>query len=230
MSLSLVGTKEACVPTWKFSETFPAGSEIVDLTLPVTLDCSLSAGEATFVLRFGNVGYIQDKAGNNLATQELTTATKKYSYMSTTEAAALSSAGSAFSAVSFVSLALAVGMCMFQSTAVGSFWSFVNMLQILSYLPIIDCDLPYNFEILLTQYLTVSQVTIPFNMLPDWVPNPLTYIGDFATDVLNDRYSLCGYSAASFIYNFGSQLFTWILIFFFYLLLRVLTCVFPRPR
>ena len=165
-----------------------------------------------------------------LANNVLRVKTKKWTYSSGLEQTVLDNAGSAFSAVSYLTLAFALAMCLFQSAAVGAFWSFVNMLQILSYLPIIDCDLPSNFEIFITEYLTVSQVVFPFQMLPQFVPNPLSFLTDFLTAALNDRYSLCGYESVSFIYNFGSQLLTWILLFLLYLVLLILVRIIPKSK
>ncbi len=228
MELTLQGV--TCDISWKLRDSVKNGTAITYLALTLTLGCSLSAGEATFVLRFQHTEYLQDRAGNDLATNMLTAKSEQYVYQSAAEKAALSGSGSAFNGISLATFALAVGMSMFQSTAVGSFWSFVNMLQILSFLPIIDCNIPYNFEVFITQYLTVSQVTIPFNMLPSWMPNPLDYFSGFVTDALNDRYSLCGFAAVNFIYNFGAQIVTWLLLFLFYVLIRALTAIVPKSK
>jgi len=131
-------------------------------------------------------------------------------------------AGSSFSASSMVTLGVVVGASLLQSTVVGSFWSFVNMVQIISYIPLLKLEIPYNFQIFLTEYLSVAKVAIPFNLLP--IPNPLDFLKAFITDSLGENFSICGYETFSFIYNFGQELTTWICIFGFYLVL----CFFDR--
>ncbi len=230
MDLTIKGTKESCDFDWELSDSFPAGKELSQLTLLVNVYCSLSEGAQTFVLRIHNTEYLQDSSGNDLATNLLTAKSKKFAYISATEAAVLSGMGAAFSTASLATFLLALAMCLFQTVAVSSFWSFVNMLQILSYLPIINCNIPYNFEVFITQYLTMSQITFPTELMPDWMPNPLAYFESFITEALNERYSLCGYDSLSFVYNFGNQIFTWLLLLLFYILLRILTWMIPKSK
>ncbi len=140
----------------------------------------------------------------------------------------MSGSGTALSVASWATFILALGLVLFQSVAIGSFWAFINMLQMISFLPIIDCVIPSNFETFITQYLTVGDVSFPFDTFSEYIPNPLSYLSAFITNPLDSRYFQCGFESLSFIYNFGSQLVTWLLVGLFYLLIRILVRAFPR--
>jgi len=104
------------------------------------------------------------------------------------------------------------------------------MLQILSFIPGINCYLPPNLETFLTEYLNIGNLVFPFQLLPDWIPNPLSWLSYYLMNPISTRFSLCGYESISFIYNFGAQLFTWVLLFIGYLILTAITKLFPEPK
>ena len=224
------GTSIPCPITWNLTNNFSNYAIFDQLTIQTKILCSFSTSQVFFVVNFTRPKIIQDNANNSLSTAILQARALPNIYISEAEQAAVSGSGGGFSATSFFTFALVVVISMFQGAAVGSFWSFVNMLQIISYLPIIDCDLPYNLQIFLTNYLTVSQVSFPWKMLPDYIPNPLYLFRFFLTAPLNMRFEMCGYSTLSFLYNFANELSTWMCLAFFYVLLRFLTYIFPSPR
>ena len=230
MEVTMTGTTETCPLTWTLSSSFVAGSQFDGLKIVAEVECSLSEKKEKFFVKFKAPALLTDLGRNELATPLISCYSKRYKYISSSSKAVVDGSGSAFNSASFLTLALALGLALFQSSAVGSFWAFVNMLQIISYLPIIDCVIPYNFEIFLTEYLTVSKLVFPFAALTDYIPNPLSYLSQFITNPLNERYLLCGYESLSFLYNFGDQLFTWLLLALVYAILRILVWVFPRPK
>ena len=213
------------------SWTLDTDVESIDFFTKIVIEtevlCSLK-GRETFYLKFKNPMYITDNIGNPLSTTEITAQALKNNYMDSKQKAVVQGAGTAFSGTSIATLAFVIGMNMIQSAAVGSFWAFINMLQMLSYLPMIDCDIPQNLVVFLTQYMTVGKVSLPFDMMPSWIPNPLAYLPTFLTDPFNGRFSLCGYATLSFIYNFADQLTTWCLLLAFYIALCILTKWIPE--
>ena len=100
----------------------------------------------------------------------------------------------------------------------------------ISYLPLINCKIPTNLQIFLTNYLSVAKIVIPFQLLPAFIPNPLAFLTDFLTEPFSYLYSYCGYYSLSFIYNFASELFTWLFLLIIYLILNFLTWIAPRPK
>ncbi len=104
------------------------------------------------------------------------------------------------------------------------------MVQLLSYIPLINGVIPYNLEIFLRDYLSVGSIVIPLRLLPLGDFNPLSWVASFATNPFNDRFQLFGYESVSFIWNFVEQLTTWFVVLLIYLVLRVLCRVLPENR
>jgi hypothetical protein len=104
------------------------------------------------------------------------------------------------------------------------------MVQMLMLVPMINVLIPPNFMTLLTQYLTMCQITIPFNLLPDWVPNPLSYFNFFFTLPVSATFDACGLSSLSFLYNFAGQLIVWFITAGIYVLLCFLDWLLPKDR
>ncbi len=230
MTVWIEGAKGACDFKASPYTGFAAGVHLTEFFVQGTVSCSLKGKSEIIYVRFNKLGVITDLQGNKLSTQLLHGEALRYVYVSDSEAAVVAGTGSAFTASSLVTLGLVVGVNMLQSAAVGSFWVFVNMLQMLSYVPAINCDFPYNLETFLTKYLTVSKISIPYDIFPDWVPNPMSYLSSFVTLPFSARFEVCGYETFSFIYNFSDQLTTWLLIFAFYVLLRILTHIIPESK
>jgi len=86
----------------------------------------------------------------------------------------------------------------------------------------LDCNVPNIFKLLLTEYLTITKVAIPFNLIPDFPFNPLSQLTRFLTEPLNERFGELNYESISFIFNFSEELLTWIVLGLIYLLLKVL--------
>jgi len=227
IDLRIEGLDKDCNYTWTFIDKINTKIKFENISISVRLNCSLQENAQRFIVEFKKLYMITDLYNNKLATPIISALSKRYLYISDSAKEAVSDAGSSFSISGFATFGIILGVNMLQSTAVESFWAFMNMLQILAYIPIISCELPYNLEIFLTQYLSVSRVSFPFKMLPSWVPNPLTYIRNFLVIPFNTRFELCGFESLSFIYNFSEQLFTWVLLIAFYILIRLICLVIP---
>jgi len=228
LNITIIGTLEPCKVEWQiFNLKYLETDTLIIKTIP---HCSLQTNRQLFMVHFTVPKIVQDYSENVLATPVLYAKTKKYSYISDSEKAALSAAGSAFSGSSIFTLFFMIGLSLLQSAAIGSFWAFVNMLQILSFMPIIECFIPYNLEIFLTEYLTIKKIVFPFYLIPDFILSPIRLISSFLTSPLNDRFLIAGYDSLSFIFNFGEELYTWVLLLFLYLALRFLCWLIPKTK
>lgn len=229
-----------CNLNWELQESFTTKNTRISLSqqqyssnilhIQTKPKCSLPAGKAYFQVKFVYPTKITDSDYNALATSILKVKTQKFNYISDTEKAALSATGAAFDNSGIVTFIIMITISLVQSAAIGSFWSFVNMLQILGYVPAIQCFIPYNLEIFLTEYMSVKKVVFPFYLLPDFILNPARIVAAFITAPLNNRFLMVGYGSLSFIFNFSEELSTWILLLFFYLLLRFLCFVLPEDK
>eukprot|EP01022_Parablepharisma_sp_SALTPOND_P028562 TRINITY_DN71152_c0_g1_i1.p1 TRINITY_DN71152_c0_g1~~TRINITY_DN71152_c0_g1_i1.p1 ORF type:complete len:1645 (-),score=40.75 TRINITY_DN71152_c0_g1_i1:653-5587(-) len=228
LNVRLVGTRNSCNFTWTNIDSFPIYTPHKKFSLQAEVNCSLRGEAEIFYVELTEPSYVRDYANNSLQTTVLSARAKRYVYISKDQQAAVEGAGTSFSASSFLTFALVLGANLMQSAAVGAFWTFINMLQLISYVPIISCELPHNLEVFLTEYLTVGRVAFPFRLLPGYLPNPFAYFTAFITFPFNERFVVCGYESLSFIYNFAEQLITWLLLLGFYLLLRILTCCIPE--
>ena len=118
----------------------------------------------------------------------------------------------------------------FRSAGTTPFWDFMSMIQMMSYPPLMNWILPDNLINFITNYMTINSISIPFNLLPDWVPNPLNALQMFIFDPFNDKMMQYGYISISFIYNFAQQLFTWIVLLAIYLMLCLFVKLIPSQR
>ena len=223
MEVTLDGVRtDDCNLTWNLNSTFKANTELNLIVIKTRILCSITGRKELFTVKFNDPSLITDAGYNILDTPSSSVLASKYAYVSDFQRVVIKGAGNTFSATSLTTFGIVVGCNLVFSTTIGSFWSFLNMLQMISYVPIIPCDLPYNLNILLTQYLVVSQANIPFEILSGYVPTPLSFLKRFATPPLNDRFYNCGYPSVSFVYNFGDQFATWIVLALTYCVLIVI--------
>ena len=89
----------------------------------------------------------------------------------------------------------------------------------IAYLPLINCTMPENFKFFIIEFFGISKASIPFEYLPDWIPNPLSFLDSFKTKPIHPIFTQSGYVSVNFIYNFSSQLWTMVTVLFLYLLL-----------
>jgi len=215
----------------KFSDKYiPANSSITFLQINLHLECSLQGGLEKYNLTFNGVDKITDLYGNTLSTKNLHANTLRFLYISDAQKASIEATGAAFSVSTFMTFGLVITMSMLQSTAIGSFWTFVNMIQLASYIPILKCKIPYNLQVFFTQYMSVSKVVFPLKLLPDFILNPLNILKAFITESIGENFEICGYETFSFLWNFGEELITWILLGMFYILLKILDIILPSGK
>ena len=211
------------------SGTFPAIITRKIIT-QVGLTCSLKGNEIYVVTFMASKNPITDLAKNKISSQVLTLNAMRYRYLSDADKQIIESSGNAFTASSFVTFGLSIGIIMFQSIAISSFWIFVDLVQLLSYIPLLKCEIPENMRQFFSNYLTIGQISIPWNVMPGFVPRIKSYIFNFMTKPFNNDWKLAGFESISFIYNFSDQLTTWIFLFSFYLVLRILTSIVPKSK
>jgi len=230
INITIEFSKEPCIVQKFGNIQIPANSVISSIVINLDIQCTLRGGVEKFNLTFIKPDKITDLYGNHLTTKHLYANAKRFLYISESEKTTVEASGTVFSASSFLTFGLVIGMSLLQSTAVGSFWSFVNMLQLASYIPILKYEIPYNLQIFFTEYMSVSKVVFPFKLLPNFILNPLTLLKSFIAESIGDNFEICGYETFSFLWNFGEELITWIWLLAFYLLLNFLDNVLPENR
>eukprot|EP00826_Nyctotherus_ovalis_P031271 TRINITY_DN2496_c0_g1_i8.p1 TRINITY_DN2496_c0_g1~~TRINITY_DN2496_c0_g1_i8.p1 ORF type:complete len:185 (-),score=20.55 TRINITY_DN2496_c0_g1_i8:636-1190(-) len=163
-----------------------------------------------FHVTFMNQSLIHDGRKNGLKTRTLSKGALRQVHFGD----ALGTAGTGFAFASW--LIFIIEMCLNPFKSSQSFWIFINMMQMISYLPVLNCTLSENLRAFLTQYFGTSKASIPFDSLPNWVPNPLTLLELFKIDPINKNFEETGYTSISFVYNFSSQILTWITVLLLY--------------
>lgn len=230
ISVLIKGTERNCDLHWEFQDIFPAGHEFEKLIIRAYPKCHLQGSPQTYIIAFNNVSAITSASGMAMADSRLRVSVLKYAYTSKSEAAFLNSVGESFSSVSWTTLILALGVSAFQNVAIQSLWDFINMLQMLSYLAIISCRIPFNLELFLTEHLEAKNVVVPLNFLPEFASAPLQVFGAFLTNPFNDKFLNCGHQSISFIFNFSDEIVTWVLLLLFYVVLKVVCFCLPKSQ
>eukprot|EP01022_Parablepharisma_sp_SALTPOND_P000759 TRINITY_DN104_c0_g1_i1.p1 TRINITY_DN104_c0_g1~~TRINITY_DN104_c0_g1_i1.p1 ORF type:complete len:558 (-),score=49.25 TRINITY_DN104_c0_g1_i1:6073-7746(-) len=232
--VQLEGVPEDCTFVYNVQPTL---KEFTKMNITTQIGCSVKGNVERFVVTIHPNASIKDFGGNDLANNVLEVKVYRRLHISQGEKQAAEGCGSAFASTSLLTFAFSCGIILFQyffyytknrSVAVTSFWSFINMLQIISYLPSINCNIPPNLEILLTEYLTMKKLVFPFSSLPNFIPNPLFWVNYFVNVPLTDKLKVLGYASVHFLYNFAEELLTWILLALIYLILSFLVCICPE--
>jgi len=216
--------------TWHFKSAFDEFEEFTFLLLEADIDFSIKGVNERFHVQFTNPFLIQSVKGNYLGTEMISAAAKRKLYISDTERFAIETVGTAIRLASFSGFAIAIGLSLFQTVALGPFWIFIDTVQMLSYLPLINCFIPANLEMVLSSFLDIGDLAIPFDIFPDWFPDPKEFFEVFKTLPLNERFEMCGFESLHFLYNFADELTTWLTLTFIYILLSILTKIIPSSR
>ena len=219
-----VSLKKKCEIDWVLIKNFQADTIHGTFQIKVSPKCSLNRD--TYIVLFKDRSKIQDLAGNYLATEFLTTKTREYKYRVTDEIAIIIGATIKYATIS--TFAFMLFLSVFHGHAVGSLWHFINMIQILSYLPLLNCDLPDNFRMVLTEYLSDDLFVLPFDIIPQFPYNPLNYLSAFITEPFNEKFEDLDYESISFIFNFSDELLTWLVLLLIYIALKVLEFIAPK--
>jgi len=213
-----VTSGKKCRLTFKLLTTFPKDTILTEIQIKILPQGTLRGGEeCTFT--FENKEFITDLSENPLETEVLKMKLPKFTHE---ESEGIKAIGETINAASTYTIIVILGLSLFQGYAIGSLWHFINTVQIISYIPLLNCNIPNIFRLLLTEYLTVRKVAIPLNSIPDFPFNPLSQFTRFLTKPLNEKFEKLKYESISFIFNFSEELLTWILLGLTYLLLKVL--------
>eukprot|EP00826_Nyctotherus_ovalis_P018376 TRINITY_DN15501_c0_g1_i13.p1 TRINITY_DN15501_c0_g1~~TRINITY_DN15501_c0_g1_i13.p1 ORF type:complete len:281 (+),score=54.01 TRINITY_DN15501_c0_g1_i13:379-1221(+) len=196
--------KNKCKLEWTLLDTFTENTVFTTLQIKASPKCSFDRGGNTYIVHFKSNWLIEDTSGNALATNTLTAKAQKYEYAESEEAAA--AVGAVIKYTTLGTFVFMVFLSLFQGYAVSSFCHFINMLQILSYLPVLNCELPSNYRIVLTEYLSDQIVALPFSLIPEFPYNPLNYLTVFLTEPLNEKFEEMDFESVSFIFNFSEEL------------------------
>ena len=230
MTVKLRGAREGCELSWELMDVFHKGYQFDKLTVKASPQCNLQGAGQTYFVIFNDVTAFTSVAGHSLKNNLLKASALRYTYISESDKAALSAIGDSFISTSWITVILMLGMGIFESLAIQPLWSFINMLQMVSYIPVIDCYIPQNLEIFLIEYLSIGSLAIPFDMIPEFKYNPLNYIDYFLTDPFNDKFFATGYESISFVFNFSDEILTWLSLFFVYLVLKLLCSLLSKSR
>lgn len=217
-----VALKKKCGFSWTLLSRFPENTAFDALRIEAHPECSLKKGQSVYEVNFAHPWLITDLSGNHLMSDTKRVKTGGYLYKPSGALLALVGGILDYGGASTGYFLFAASV--FQGQAVGSFWHFINMVQILSYLPLLNYNLPDNFRFILTDCLTIKKVVIPFNSIPELPFNPLDYLAVFITDPLNEKFAALDYESVSFIFNFAEELTTWLLLAGAYVLLKLLMC------
>ena len=196
---------------WDFTKSFKSNTKFTELALNTTIPFTIQGNNELFTITITNNTIIQDFAGNLLLNTKFQIPAIRYLILT----GAIQIVGNLFVIVGYLGLIITMGLSSFKSST--EFWAFLSTLQILSYLPLLDCVIPSNMKSFFTDYFGVSKSSIPFDSLPGWVPNPLNFLALFKGNPYNERFNELGYKSLSVIYNFSNQIGTWLTAFLTFL-------------
>lgn len=225
--------------TWELLEKFKQSDIIKSMRIGISVNCTLYGSERYF-LRFVNPKLIKDTFENIMQESLLDVKAYPYMYVSASEMEVVSSSGNTFSLSSLITFAIVAIAILFQyiisylnknrSAAVGVFWDFISTVQLLSFIPLLNGITPGILTIFINNYLSVTSITFPFELIPiDWI-NPLYWFAVFFTPPYNNSFFDCGYTTTHFIYNFANQIWTWMLLLLLYIFLIILSNLLPGEK
>ena len=185
-----VSLESQCKLTWNFVNEFKASEKLNIMYLKTKPECSLGTNKDAFVVYFNNPSLITDLSKNPLIENKYTIRALRYTYVPNEEY--VENIGIAIGSALGLSFLLFIGLYLFQSVGMSSFWGFINMIQLISYVPGLDCDIPENLAMVLNKYITIKNAVIPFDIIPDFPYNPLELINIFKTESYNDKFEEIG--------------------------------------
>lgn len=166
-------------------------------------ECNLKGKAETFFVTFLERNLIRDYYQNSLGTSVISAPSVRMVQVPE----AVSQSGTAFNVMNYAGLVMTL---LLFGKSNPAFWVFLSTIQVISYVPLLHCTVPGNLEIFIKEYFGASKASIPFDSLPEWVPNPTSLIKQFVVKPGDSRVLEAGYDSVCFLYNFGPQLFTWV--------------------
>ena len=229
---ALVRVADSCAFELKLLSSYYSrmskGSTFSKLEFRLQINCSLSGAES-LRLTFSNPSRFADENSISMITERVAAKLVRNKFLSALEEAVTTTAGSGFESTNLAILCFSLAQYLLQSVALGSFWALVNMLQILFYTPVIESHMPDNLLMILTKYLSVTQMRIPVQIdLKFFLPDG--WVDELKSSLLSMKLQEFGLSSMSFLYNFYQQFFTWIILVACYLVLVILDSIRPESR
>lgn len=200
---------------WNFTEDYTRTAERKYVRMTPEVGYNLKGRVETFYVTFLQPQLIKDYYQNPLTTAVVSGPAVRNVVIP----AAVEGAGTAFDIANYVALVVTL---LLAGKSNPAFWVFLGTLQMISYAPLLHCTVPENFKLFIREYFGVSKVSIPFEMLPGWMPNFMAFATHFEVDPGNARAVEFGYVSACFLYNFAAQLITWATVLLLYLAFCVL--------
>eukprot|EP00826_Nyctotherus_ovalis_P053832 TRINITY_DN7024_c0_g1_i22.p1 TRINITY_DN7024_c0_g1~~TRINITY_DN7024_c0_g1_i22.p1 ORF type:complete len:225 (-),score=37.46 TRINITY_DN7024_c0_g1_i22:1080-1754(-) len=188
---------------WNFTEDYTITGHRKYLKIHPEVTCSLKGKVETFFVTFLDRNLFKDYYQNSLGVDTISAPSVRMIQIPN----AVSQAGDAFNTINYISLIITL---LLAGKSNPAFWVFLGAIQMISYVPLLHCAVPRNLETFIKEYFGVSKVSIPFDSFPEWVPNPTNIVKSFVIEHSNSRALEAGYESVCFLYNFGSQLFTWV--------------------
>eukprot|EP00826_Nyctotherus_ovalis_P013548 TRINITY_DN13688_c0_g1_i2.p1 TRINITY_DN13688_c0_g1~~TRINITY_DN13688_c0_g1_i2.p1 ORF type:complete len:315 (-),score=23.71 TRINITY_DN13688_c0_g1_i2:476-1420(-) len=162
---------------WELESKFSSHEGIRGLEITTTIEHNIRGIDELFHIEFDN-GVFLDTGQNDLMRKTFDVPARRQLYIPD----ALTTAGGSFLGLTYATFIVTIGVNPFKSKP--PFWIFMSMIQVLSFAPVLNCEIPGNLEMILTTYFSVSKSSIPFESLPSWVPNPKNFIAKFTFRLL----------------------------------------------
>ena len=104
------------------------------------------------------------------------------------------------------------------------------MCQFLYFIPLLNGNIPPLIVTFINNYLSVIDISFPFELIPIDFINPIYLLSDFITPPFNTKFLDAGYQSVSIIFNLANQIWTWLTLLFSYFILRFLVRALPGKR
>ena len=104
-----------------------------------------------------------------------------------------------------------------------------NLIQLISFIPLLEIRLPENLRMFISDYLMFSHFQFPFsqNPLHSW---GITDMSDVMNKPYSDNFAAQNIHSKSFAVNYGGQLFIWGTFIAVYIFIRILYIIWKNER
>eukprot|EP01022_Parablepharisma_sp_SALTPOND_P022076 TRINITY_DN442_c0_g1_i11.p2 TRINITY_DN442_c0_g1~~TRINITY_DN442_c0_g1_i11.p2 ORF type:complete len:404 (+),score=4.99 TRINITY_DN442_c0_g1_i11:1480-2691(+) len=207
------------------------------LYIALSISCTVKGNAESLLVVFTNPSLFADVNGVQMIQEQAKARLRRSYWIDSGQQAATEAVGNSFQTTNYLIYAVSLGRYLFQqdlqykkyrSVALGAFWSLMNMLQILYYLPAMNIYIPENLRIFLTTYLGSSKIEIPIPFLDKLLPTKWVsaLTSNFDDAILSD-FGLDSYSV---LINFYEGIFTWVIFGTLYIIVVILDCLLPKGR
>jgi len=183
------------------------------ISIQLGIEFSLTGNEF-LIFKIKNPSRIYDKFENKMIQDEFKIPVKKFKYISQSDKEGAEGAGAVSLYAMLPSLAISVGLslilyffnanyiCKNSNTPIEGMWIAISVLQMISYLALININFPEN----LLTFLSYVETVHNFNK---WFPNPFTYIiGEAKMDMTpyTEQFERRGFTNRNMVFLCGSDL------------------------